>query len=93
MKLGLGRDWSEVKRFEKLDEKERSIVFYLENESDFIFFKPIIEKLTDHYGKDKQERMFGLWKMFFLICSELFGYKEGKEWFVAHYKLIKRDRL
>ena len=53
----------------------------------------IIEKLTDHYGKDKQERMFGLWKMFFLICSELFGYKEGKEWFVAHYKLIKRDRL
>ena len=49
MKLGLGRDWSEVKRFEKLDEKERSIVFYLENESDFIFFKPIVEKLTEEY--------------------------------------------
>ena len=49
MKLGLGRDCSEVKRFEKLDEKERSIVFYLENESDFIFFKPIVEKLTEEY--------------------------------------------
>ena len=49
MKFGLGYDWKEVKRFKKLDQKDRSIVFYLEKESDFIFFKPIVEKLTQEY--------------------------------------------
>ena len=49
MKFGLGYDWKEVKRFEKLDQKYRSIVFYSENEYDFIFFKPIVEKLTQEY--------------------------------------------
>ena len=49
MKFGLGYDWKEVKRFNKLDKRDRSIVFYLENEFDFIFFKPIVEKLTQEY--------------------------------------------
>jgi len=49
MKFGLGYDWKELKRFEKLDKKDRSIVFYLENEYYFIFFQPIIEKLTQKY--------------------------------------------
>ena len=49
MKIGLGYDWKEVKRFKKLDEKDSSIVFYLEKESDFIFFKPVVEKLTQEY--------------------------------------------
>ena len=49
MKFGLGYDWKEVKRFNKLDKRDRSIVFYLENESDFIFLKPIVEKLTQEY--------------------------------------------
>ena len=49
MKFGFGHDWKEVKRFEKLDQKYRSIVFYSENEYDFIFFKPIVEKLTQEY--------------------------------------------
>ena len=49
MKFGFGYDWKEVKRFEKLDQKYRSIVFYSENEYDFIFFKPIVEKLTQEY--------------------------------------------
>jgi len=50
MKFGFGQDWKEVKRFKKLEQKDRSIVFYLEKESDFIFFKPIIEKLTQEYN-------------------------------------------
>ena len=49
MKFGLGNDWKEVNRFKKLDKKDRSIVFYLENEYDFIFFKPIVKKLTQEY--------------------------------------------
>jgi len=49
MKFGLGYDWKELKRFEKLDKKDRSIVFYLENEYSFIYFQPIVEKLTQEY--------------------------------------------
>ena len=49
MKFGFGYDWKEVKRFEKLDQKYRAIVFYSENEYDFIFFKSIVEKLTQEY--------------------------------------------
>ena len=49
MKFGLGYDWKEVKRFKKLDQKDRSIVFYLEKESDFIFFNLVVEKLTQEY--------------------------------------------
>ena len=50
MKFGLGYDWKEVKRFNKLDKRDSSFVFYLENESDFIFFKPIVERLTQEYN-------------------------------------------
>ena len=49
MKIGLGYDWKELKRFKRLDKKDRSIVFYLENEYYFIYFKPIVEKLTQEY--------------------------------------------
>jgi YidC/Oxa1 family membrane protein insertase len=49
MKFGLGYDWKELKRFEKLDKKDRSIVFYLENEYYFIYFQPIVEKLIQKY--------------------------------------------
>ena len=52
MKFGFGSDWKEVKRFEKLDQKYRSIVFYSENEYDFIFFKPIVESNSKIYSLD-----------------------------------------
>ncbi|MGB5659518.1 MAG: cyclopropane-fatty-acyl-phospholipid synthase family protein, partial [Thermoanaerobaculia bacterium] len=35
------------------------------------------------YGTDA-EQWFHRWRMFFLACAELFGYKHGEEWFVSH---------
>jgi cyclopropane-fatty-acyl-phospholipid synthase len=43
---------------------------------------PILEAT---YGKDAAEMWYHRWRVFFLACAELFGYREGSEWFVAHY--------
>jgi len=43
---------------------------------------PVLESV---YGRREANRWFNRWRMFFLACSELFGYAIGDEWFVSHY--------
>jgi len=43
------------------------------------------------YGRDGAARMFQRWRMFYMACSELFGYRNGEEWGVAHYLFQKRE--
>jgi len=30
------------------------------------------------------------WRVFFLACAELFGFRGGREWLIAHYLMRPR---
>jgi cyclopropane-fatty-acyl-phospholipid synthase len=42
------------------------------------------------YGPNQAERWLQRWRIFFLACSELWGYANGEEWLVSHYRLKKK---
>ena len=42
-------EWNELKKFEKLSDNERSIVFYVENEFYYIYLKSILEELIKNH--------------------------------------------
>ncbi|WP_372806938.1 cyclopropane-fatty-acyl-phospholipid synthase family protein [Pontiella sp.] len=46
--------------------------------------------LEGQYGLEGARLQFGRWRIFFMACEELFGFKGGEEWYVAHYLLGKR---
>jgi cyclopropane-fatty-acyl-phospholipid synthase len=49
----------------------------------------IMPVLIRAYGEADGERWFNRWRMFFMACAELFGYRNGNEWLVAHYRFAK----
>ena len=50
---------------------------------------PVLERT---YGAADAGRWFMRWRLFFMACAELFGYRHGAEWRVGHYLLRRRDR-
>ena len=49
----------------------------------------IHEELTRHYGDKEAHLWFNRWRMFYMACSELFGYQRGEQWWVSHYLFRK----
>ena len=43
---------------------------------------PVLEAT---YGAGEARRWWVYWRVFFMSCAELFGYRDGHEWLVAHY--------
>ncbi len=48
----------------------------------------ILEVFRAAYG-DAAEVRFHRWRVFFLACAELWGYRGGSEWLVSHYRFVK----
>jgi cyclopropane-fatty-acyl-phospholipid synthase len=49
----------------------------------------VMRTLVEVYGADLAGVWFQRWRIFWMACAELFGYDEGRQWFVAHYRFVR----
>jgi cyclopropane-fatty-acyl-phospholipid synthase len=49
----------------------------------------VLEIMASVYGPGVAKRWRQRWRMFFMACAELFGFRGGNEWIVSHYRLRK----
>jgi len=50
----------------------------------------IIPLFETTYGKSEALKWWVYWRVFYMACAELWGYKNGKEWIVSHYLFNKK---
>jgi len=41
------------------------------------------------YGADQVTKWWVYWRVFYASCAELWGYRNGEEWLVSHYRFVK----
>ena len=49
----------------------------------------IMSIFSETYGADNASVWFQRWRIFFMACEVLFGYDNGREWGVSHYRFVK----
>lgn len=52
----------------------------------------IMTVMAKTYGPEYAARWFQRWRIFFMACAELWGYREGREWLVSHYLMRKSQK-
>ena len=45
----------------------------------------ILPLFATTYGADQATKWWAYWRVFYLACAELWGYRQGEEWLVSHY--------
>jgi cyclopropane-fatty-acyl-phospholipid synthase len=50
----------------------------------------VLEILGNVYGAEHARVWSQRWRMFWMACADLFGFHDGNEWLVAHYRFDKR---
>jgi len=50
----------------------------------------IVKVFSEVYGAAEAKRWLQRWRLFFMACAELFGYRDGNEWLVGHYLFTKK---
>ncbi len=49
----------------------------------------ILPLFRDTYGPDQALKWWCYWRVFYMACAELWGYRKGEEWLVSHYLFRK----
>jgi cyclopropane-fatty-acyl-phospholipid synthase len=49
----------------------------------------IMPLLAQTYGPEQATKWWAYWRVFYLSCAELWGYRGGEEWLVSHYLFRK----
>lgn len=49
----------------------------------------IMPLFAETYGPENATRWWVWWRLFFLACAELWGYRGGQEWIVSHYRFVR----
>ena len=53
--------------------------------------RQILSILRATYGAGEEQLWLQRWRLFFLGCSELFGYRDGQEWWLTHVAMGHRE--
>ncbi len=49
----------------------------------------ILPLLAETYGRKQATKWWAYWRVFYMSCAELWGYRQGTEWLVSHYLFQK----
>lgn len=54
-------------------------------------YSKVMPIIRSTYGEGNEYKWYFYWRLFFLACSECFGYNKGNEWIVSHYLFTRRS--